>query len=180
MSDLFRDQLLKAGLATKKQAKAVLHEENKSRRKRRKKQGGDVAETPEQAAARAALEEKRERDRALNQAREAEREARARDAEVDNLIADHRLRDTDGDVPYKFPDGDTIKTIRVSAATQRDLAAGAIGIVDGAPGYCLVRRDTALAIEERVPDRLVLLFEPETVEDDDPYSEYEVPDDLMW
>ncbi|MCF6285720.1 MAG: DUF2058 domain-containing protein [Candidatus Hydrogenedentes bacterium] len=183
MNNAFRDQLLKAGLTTKKKAKAAAHEENvSSRKRRRKKKGGaEVTEgSSDSSAAQAALAAKRDRDKALNQERDAERHSEALEAEVDDLIAKNRLRDTRGDIGYKFSDGGTIKTILVTAEVQRALSDGVMGIAWGKDGYSLVPHDVALRIEERVPNRLVLLNDSVAPDGDDPYAEYTVPDDLMW
>lgn len=179
MNDLFRDQLLKAGLATKKQAKAAAHEENVSRRKRRKDHAGPAnEETPEQVAAREAIEAKRERDRQLNLEREAAQQAQARHAQSDDLIRQHRIRDFKGTIEYKFPDEGKVKTLLVTREIQKGLGGGELGIVWGEGGYHLVPREAAERIEERTPDRLVLLFDKDGGADpEDPYA---VPDDLMW
>ena len=182
MNDLFRDQLLKAGLATKKQAKAAAHEENLARRQRRKESDGEGdAPTPEQLAAQKALEEKRERDRLLNLAREAELKVQALHAQSDDLIKQYGLRNTKGPVDYKFADEGKIKTILVSPEIQQQLRDGVSGIVWGSGGYHLVPRAAAEKIEERTPDRLVLLNDSvASISPDDPYAEFPVPDDLMW
>ena len=182
MNDLFREQLLKAGLATKKQAKAAAHEENIARRQRRKETDGEEAPpTPEQLAAQKAIEEKRERDRLLNLEREAEQKAQALHAQSDDLIKQHALRNTKGPVDYKFADEGKVKSLLVSQEIQIQLRDGATGIVWGAGGYHLVPRAIAEKIEERTPARLVLLnHAQDSLAPDDPYAEFPVPDDLMW
>ena len=184
MNDAFREQLLKAGLATKKQAKAVAHEENVGRRKRRKKnKGAAVVESEVSAdlqAAQAAAEEKRLRDKALNEEREANRKAEALRAEVDDLVAKNRKKDTKRDIAYQFVDGKKIKRVFVTEPVRLALANGDTGIVDAKGNYALVSRDIALKVEERCPERLVWLNEPEEIDEDDPYGEYKVPDDLIW
>ena len=182
MNDLFRDQLLKAGLATKKQAKAAAHEENLARRQRRKESDGESdVPTPEQIAAQKAIEEKRERDRQLNLEREAEQKAQALHAQSDDLIKQHALRNTKGNVDYKFADEGKVKSLLVSSEIQVQLRDGVIGIVWGPAGYHLVPRAAAEKIEERTPARLVLLNDAaDSLSPDDPYVEFPVPDDLMW
>jgi uncharacterized protein len=181
MSDAFREQLLKAGLATKKQAKAAAHEENVSRRKRRKKKKGDVEASPDCGAAQAALEEKRGRDLELNRQRDVERAARARQAEAEDLIARNGLKDTSGEFEYRFSDGGPIKTLSVTSDLRNALAEGGVGIARAKEGYRLIPRETALMVEERSPDHLVLLNEPDgPADDEDPYAAYKVPDDLIW
>ena len=184
MNDAFREQLLKAGLATKKQAKAVTHEENVGRRKRRKKnKGGAASETEvsaDQQAAQAAAEEKRLRDKALNEEREETRKAEAVRSEVDDLVTKNRLKDTKGEIAYQFVDDKKVKRVFVTEAVRKELAEGDIGIVDLKGAYVLVSRDIALKVEDRCPERLVWLNEPEETDEDDPYGDYKVPDDLVW
>lgn len=182
MNDLFREQLLKAGLATKKQAKAAAHEENIARRQRRKEtDGAEDAPTAEQLAAQKALEEKRERDRLLNLEREAEQRAQALHAQSDELIKQHALRNIKGPVDYKFADEGKVKSLSVSPDIQKQLRDGVSAIVWGPGGYHLVPRAIAEKIEERTPARLVLLNDAAgAISADDPYAAYPVPDDLMW
>lgn len=182
MNDLFREQLLKAGLATKKQAKAAAHEENLARRQRRKESDGvEEGPTAAQLAAQKALEEKRERDRLLNLEREAEQKAQALHAQSDDLIKQHALRNTKGSIDYKFADEGKVKRLSVSQEIQKQLRDGVTAIVWGPGGYHLVPRAIAEKIEERTPARLVLLNDaPGEVSPDDPYAEFPVPDDLMW
>jgi uncharacterized protein YaiL (DUF2058 family) len=182
MNELFREQLLKAGLATKKQAKAAAHEENVARRQRRKEnEGAPEAPTAEQLAAQTALEEKRERDRQLNLEREAEQRRQALHAQSDELIKQNVLRKTKGEVEYKFADEGKVKRLFVTQGIRLQLGNGEIGIVWGSGGYHLVPRDVAEKIEERTPDRLILLNDPEkALSPGDPYAEFPVPDDLMW
>lgn len=182
MNDLFREQLLKAGLATKKQAKAAAHEENLARRQRRKdSDGAPEAPTAEQLAAQKAHEEKRERDRQLNLEREAEQRRQALHAQSDELIKQNLIKRTKGDLEYKFADEGKVKRLFITQALQSQLGKGEIGIVWGFGGYHLVPRDVAEKIEERTPARLVLLNDAESTRPaDDPYAEFAVPDDLMW
>lgn len=182
MNDLFREQLLKAGLATKKQAKAAAHEENIARRQRRKElDGAEDGPTAEQVAAQKATEEKRARDRQLNLEREAEARAQALHAQSDELIKQNAIKKVKGNVEYKFADEGKVKRLFVSNEVQLALRDGATGIVWGSGGYHLVPRAIAEKIAERTPDRLILLNDTgEALAPDDPYAEFPVPDDLMW
>lgn len=182
MNELFRDQLLKAGIVSKKQAKAAAHQENVARRQGRK---GNRAEAEPGAAAlesaREVLEQKRARDRELNLARAAAQQEQALAAQVNDLAGRHALKGWEGTVEYHFSDAGKVKTLRVSPAFQKELRDGAVGIVSGSGAYRLVPRAIALQIEERVPARLILLNDPgESVSEDDPYAAFPVPDDLMW
>ena len=92
----------------------------------------------------------------------------------------------DGDIAYRFTDGKHIKTQYVSARLQSQLVNGVLAIVkfpaDGDAVYALVPRAVASKIAERDETLVVALNDPaaEQVDEDDPYADFKVPDDLMW
>ena len=48
-------------------------------------------------------------------------------------------------------------------------------------GYEIIPREAAEKIEQRDPRRILLLnTATNEVEADDPYADYQIPDDLMW
>lgn len=181
MSSL-QDQLLKAGLIDKKKAKQA----NKDKRKATKQQhkSSEVAVDETKAAAAQARAEKAERDRKLNEERNAEAERRAIAAQIKQLIEVNRQLAGGGGagaVAYNFTDGKQIKKLYVSAAIQAQLVKGRLAIVKLGEAYELVPAGVADKISQR-DDSYVLSQQaaaPETAEDD-PYAEFEIPDDLMW
>ncbi|NIA15986.1 MAG: DUF2058 family protein, partial [Nitrospiraceae bacterium] len=141
MGNSLRDQLLKKGLTTKKQTKAAEREtREKATDERKKRKQGEAVEAVDAAAVAAAKarEEKVARDRALNQQREAEREARERAAQVRDLILSHHLKHTEGSVTRNFPDGKRVRSIQVTEEIHRKIANGALGIVSLEGKYYVV------------------------------------------
>jgi uncharacterized protein YaiL (DUF2058 family) len=182
MSESLRDQLLKAGLVTKKQASQV--EQTQQRQQYRQAKGQKPAQTDEQ---RRALEQARAakvaRDRELNQQRAAKADAKARHAEIRQLIDQHRLPPLEGEQfdYFNFVAGKKIRRIALNPELRARLARGELCIVRHEGRSALVPGDVAALIGER-DERVVIAFSdaPAAVDDDDPYKDFVVPDDLRW
>lgn len=175
-----QDQLLKAGLANQKQAKQASKAKKKQTRDVRK--GVDVGET----AAQRALAEKQaqaKRSKELNAQRDAQQKKRAIEAQVKQIVERCHLDLNDGDVSYNFVAGKVIKKIYVNAQQQAALSRGNLVIVGLEDVFYVVPANVALRIEERSNDTLIIRAEApkDSVEDeDDPYADFAIPDDLMW
>lgn len=169
-----KDQLMKAGLADAKKARRAEHE----KRVQAKQPDADSA----QALAQKALNEKAERDRELNRARDAELARKALAAQVRQLIEAHRIDRKGGDVSYQFTDQRKIKKLYVTPAQQDQLARGQIAIVRLGDGHELVPTIVAEKIRSRDEAAVVVLNQRNSsgAEEDDPYAAYQIPDDLMW
>lgn len=174
MAISLQDQLLKAGLASKQQA-------NKAKAQKRKdKKQKTTPDAAEPANAAALKEEKVARDRQLNLEREAQRAKKAAEAEVKQLIEQHALRIPEkAELPYRFADGKHIKTLYVMPEHQNQLARAQLAIVRTEKHYALIPTDIADRIEQRIPNS-VIRIKKEEIAEDDPYADYQVPDDLMW
>ena len=183
MSSL-QDQLLKAGLVDKKKAAKVSRDKRKSEKLQRKT--GQVQADTGKLQARQASAEKAARDRQLNARKQAEAESRAVAAQIRQLIEMNRLSPAQrlgaGSSDYNFSDGRTIKTLQVSALVGRQLARGLLAIVRLDHNYELVPAAVAEKIAQRDEAYLVLRNAPQTEaqDEDDPYADYKIPDDLMW
>ena len=174
-----QDQLLKAGIVDKKKAKQIKQEQRKEAKSRPKGQE-QVDENREQAKRNMA--EKAERDRELNRQRQAEAEQKAIHAQIIQLIEMNRIDRQGGDVAYQFTDGTKIKKIYVTPKLQDDLSRGRLAIARLAEGYELLPAAAAEKIMQRDEAAIVLLnsVDATQVDEDDPYADYQIPDDLMW
>jgi uncharacterized protein YaiL (DUF2058 family) len=180
MSSL-QDQLLKAGLVDKKKANKASKEKRKSQKLQNKSKAVVVDET--KAAAVKARVEKTERDKQLNEDRKAAAEIKAIAAQIKQLIEMNRQSKGGGDdaVGYNFTDGKHIKKIYVSALAQKQLANGRLAIAKLGEEYEIVPAVVADKIKQR--DESVVLSQQAVnteVDEDDPYADYQIPDDLMW
>jgi uncharacterized protein YaiL (DUF2058 family) len=171
-----QDQLLKAGLADARKARKAEHEKRRDAR--------DPAAGSSRQLAQQALAEKAERDRALNQALEQQKAAKALAAQVRQLAEAHRIARTDGEVAYQFTDHRKIRKLYVTAAQQAQLARGQIAIVRLDAAYELVPAVVAEKIRTRDAGAVVVLNVrtpgDANAAEDDPYADYKIPDDLMW
>ncbi|MBH3433440.1 DUF2058 domain-containing protein [Pseudomonas citronellolis] len=179
MSMSLRDQLLKAGLVNEKQAKQASKQKQKQQRLEHK--GQAEKDDSQRQAALQAQAEKLARDQELNRQQQEKAEKKARAAQVKQLIEGTRLPRMEGDDYYNFVDAKKVKRIAVNALIRDKLSRGSLAIVSYDGRYEIVPRDAALRIQERDERRVVLLNEPSgEPDDDDPYKDYVVPDDLMW
>ncbi|AKX48825.1 nucleoprotein/polynucleotide-associated enzyme [Thiopseudomonas alkaliphila] len=178
MSSL-RDQLLKAGLVNQKQAKQA--EKQQRKQQRLVKKGQAEANVTAQEMARKAQEEKALRDQELNREQQEKAELKARRAQIKQLIESARLPKFEGDDFYNFVDNKKVKRIAVNELVRNKLSNGSLAIVSHGGGYEIIPREAAEKIEQRDPRRILLLnTATNEVEADDPYADYQIPDDLMW
>ena len=174
-----QDQLLKAGIVDKKKAKQIKQEQRKEAKSRQK---GQVQVDENKETAKRALAEKAQRDRELNKAQQAEVEKKAIQAQIIQLIRMNRIDRQQGDVAYQFTDGTKIKKIYITAPLQNDLVKGRIAIARLDDSYELLPAAAAEKIMQRDAGVIVLLNSNDKaeVDQDDPYADYQIPDDLMW
>jgi len=176
-----QDQLLKAGMVDAKKAKKVQKEKSKQNKLARKGQAEIVDEAKE--AARQAQLEKAEKDREINRQNQLLAERKAIAAQIKQLIETHRLDRAGSDIGYQFVDGKNIKKIYVTAAQQKQLELGQIAIVALNGDYELVATAIAEKVRQRDDTTVVVLnsrTQTTDTQEDDPYADYVIPDDLMW
>ncbi|RBP31070.1 hypothetical protein DET50_10691 [Marinobacter pelagius] len=174
-----QDQLLKAGLADEKKAKAIRSEKRKQRKQQPK---GAVQVNEAEIRARQAREEKAERDRQLNLQRQKEAEKKAIQAQIRQLVETNRLDRSRGETSYQFVDGKRIKKILVDDTMVDQLSRGRLAVVRLGENYDVVPEKVARKIMERDEGAVVVLHDRQQDDqgEDDPYAGYEIPDDLMW
>ncbi|MDH5301516.1 MAG: DUF2058 domain-containing protein [Gammaproteobacteria bacterium] len=176
------DQLKKSGLVDTNKAKQISREKHQSRKQADK--GKNKAPQLSEAAllAQQAQAEKEARDRELNRQQKAEIERRAIAAQIRQLIEQHRIKNRDGDVAYNFNNGGKVDRVYVTATFQAQLAKGQLAIVKLDQRVELV--PTVIAEKIRQRDEGCVLYcdsvQHEEKQDDDPYANYQIPDDLMW
>jgi uncharacterized protein len=182
MAGSLKDQLLKAGIASRKQAKEA---ELEQRRKRKQGQKGPAKEDLERAAAiEAARLEKLEKDRQLNEHRKHEQAERALRAEIRQLAAQHGIRPPkDADLRYNFVWENRIQSLWIDETLRAQLVAGTLALVAVDQAFVLVPAAIAERIRQRDPGATV---QPEddsarnAADQDDPYADFPIPDDLHW
>ncbi len=179
MSMSLRDQLLKAGLVNEKQVKQAAKQKQKETKLQNK--GLLDKDTSQQQAIKESLLQKQVKDQELNQQQEEKKRRKAITAEIKQLIVNARLPRLDTEDYYNFVDHKKVKRIAVNDVIREKLVKGSLAIVSHDGYYEVVPRDVALKIQERNAQRVVVLNEQKSeTDEDDPYKDYAVPDDLMW
>jgi uncharacterized protein YaiL (DUF2058 family) len=174
-----QDQLLKAGLVDKKKA----HKINKSKNKQVKQKQKSKIETTNEArlATQQAQAEKVARDRRLNQQQKAEAESKAVTAQIRQLVEMNRQTGNEGNIDYSFTDDTLIKRIVVTETQLKQLSNGRLCIIKLDERYELIPTLVAEKIQMRDASTQILSNQStETPDEDDPYADFQVPDDLMW
>ena len=173
-----QEQLLKAGLVTSKKMAKVQKTAKKSRVQARE--------------ARAAVEENRkaqlERDKQLSEQQKQAVLAKEYKAQVHQLIEMNRIVIAKGNIDFNFTDNNLIKKVVVDKATQAQLFSGRLAIarlmIDNGneSEYAIIPASVADKIAQRDADSIVLnnALSQEEQDEDDPYADFKVPDDLMW
>lgn len=178
MKNSLQDQLLKSGLVDEKKLKQ--HKRSKKKQARQQDKGSPAPVDEIKLAAQRSLAEQAEQDRQRNRELEQQRHDKAIAAQIVDLIKAHRIGHEGGDVPYQFSDGGKIKKLRVTTVLQNQLARGQLAIVRLEGAYAVVPATIAEKIQQRDDTAIVALQQRSEVEEDDPYADYPIPDDLMW
>lgn len=185
MAGSLQDQLLNAGLSDAKRAKKLDKEKRKQKRVAQKSKSEVVDEV--KLAAQQAREAKAARDRELNQAQQAEAERRAVEAQIVQLIDNHRLDRRGGEIGFNFSFDQKVKKLFVTPLQQKLLAAGTVAIARKKEQFELVPAQVASKIAERDDARVIFCTRDDSqaeselsAQERDWYKDYEIPDDLMW
>lgn len=179
MAPSLQDQLMKAGLADQKKARRAKQQRREDANKA--KRGEIDMEDPADRARRLKAEQA-EQDRQREAVRKAEREKKEIAAQIRQMITTSRLDRRDGDQAYQYVQEKKIKKVYVSAAQQQQLTRGQIAIVALDDQVELVPTTVAEKIQQRDPAAILVLNTrtDNAVDEDDPYADYPIPDDLMW
>jgi uncharacterized protein YaiL (DUF2058 family) len=173
MAISLQDQLLKAGVASKKQA-------NTAKANKRKKKGETTAAVDPEIALKQQTE-KREKDRLLNLENERQKSIKADLARARQIVQTQSISIPKGaDIAHQFSHLNFVKVIYVDKQLQSQLFYGQLTIIFMDDKYSLIPTAQAIRVHELQSDWVVALPEKETLDEDDPYAAYEIPDDLMW
>jgi uncharacterized protein len=174
-----QEQLLKAGLVSEQRVKETRADKRKTVKQTGKH--GPAVDEGARRAAEAAREEKARRDRELNRQRQEESERRTRENDIRQLIHAHRVVREGGDRAYNFTDGSTLKRLYVTKDQHAQLVDGRLAVVRQDAFYELVPAEVAERLRARDANLVLVHNRPEKKPaGDDPYADFQVPDDLMW
>ena len=173
-----QEQMLKAGLVSSKKMDKVQRTAKKSRVQARE--------------AREAVEENKkaqiERDKQLSEQQKQATLSKEYKAQVKQLIEMNKIAISNGNIDFNFTDNNLIKKMVVDKATQSQLISGRLAIArliadnNGESQYAIIPAIVADKIAQRDASSIVLnsALSQEEQDEDDPYADFKVPDDLMW
>lgn len=179
MAGSLQDQLLKAGLVDKKKANKIQKQKHHEQKQAQKHNAQVVDEA--KVNAEKARKEQQERDRELNRQRQEQVKQKELIAQAIQIIKHSQLPKTeDADVSYSFVQDSKVKKIFVTSEQVEHLSRGLLAIVALEDSFAVVPALAAQKIQDRVPDWFVAVAEKEEIDEDDPYKDFQIPDDLMW
>jgi len=180
MNNPFQEQLLKAGLVSKQQVQKANTDKNKKKKQQRNQK--DKPKDEAAIKAKQIADAKIQRDRELNQKKQTQAKAKALSAEINQLILDNLVkRDETCEIVYNFEHDKKVKRIYVNEEMKQQIIKGKLGLarIDGR--YELVSASVAEKIKQRNERRVVIFtMDEETKDENDPYADFEIPDDLTW
>lgn len=150
-----QDQLLKAGIADKKQANKARQENRIKRKNKGKKSASETNKTRQIQLAQ--TKRSQELNRQLNQ----EKEKSEKRVQVRQLIETNRLDLRKYEQPYYFAVGKKIKKLYVDENIAKQLSNGRLAIVELDEQFEIVPAKVAEQIAARDENSLIVLHKPE-------------------
>jgi uncharacterized protein len=179
-----QEQLLKAGLTTKQKARQA--NTDKRKKNKQKRSGVDVGTSLQDQ-----VKQDLAKQHAEKQAKDAELNAQKQKALADKekhqrilqILQHHHINGVDGENEYNYTFDKKVKKLYVDNVTQQALIKGRLALCGLDEVTYIVTSETADKLAEL--DESVVLLKHDKVDiqqadEDDPYAEYQIPDDLMW
>lgn len=170
-------QLLKAGLVDNKKAKKL------SKQAQHEQRTGQNNDAEIKAKIEQDKQEKIAKDQALNQEKQRILDEKALVAAIIQMIGQHKIKDTDGEVSYQFIDENKIKKLYINQQIYNALVAGSLVVAKEHNSYALLPKALADRINEKMTGFIIVNNSEnnqQTTDEEDPYAAYVIPDDLMW
>jgi len=179
-----QDQLLKAGLTTKQKARQA----NSDKRKKNKQQRSGVKhELSLQEKVKQDLasnqEEKAKKDAELNAERQKQLAQKENHLRILQILQHHQLSNINGETEYNYTFNGKVKKLLVDAITHKALVNGRLAICGLEEKSYVVTYETAEKIATLEPTVILVQNDKaldESADEDDPYADFQIPDDLMW
>lgn len=167
-----QEQMLKAGLIDKKKLKKAGKTSKKSRTQAKEAKAAVEANRTAQLA----------QDQELNRQKQAEAEKKAIASQVKQLVEMNKIDCKDGEIGYNFTDGTLVKKVYVDKSIQDQLVSGRLAIARYLDSYAIVPGVVADKISQRDEATIIVnnTATEQEMDEDDPYADFKIPDDLMW
>ncbi len=179
-----QEQLLKAGLSTKQKARQA----NTDKRKKNKQKRSGVAveqslQEKVQQQQGQLQQQKRDKDAALNAEKQQKLAEKENLLRIKQILQHHQITDIKGDIEYHYTVNSKVKTLYLNATTHKALITGRLALCGQDENSYIVTSETAAKLAE-LDAKVVLLQnqqQPDSSDgDEDPYADFQIPDDLMW
>ena len=179
-----QDQLLKAGLTTKQKTRQA----NADKRKKNKQKRSGVehgATLQEQVKEDLVVSKatKLAKDIALNDEKKSELANKEQQLRIKQILEHHQLKGVKGESEYNYTFDNKVKKLALNTMTHKALVNGRLALCGLNETTYLVTSETAEKVSS-LDSRLILVqndkIETLAVDDEDPYADYQIPDDLMW
>ncbi len=179
-----QEQLLKAGLTTKQKTRQA---NSDKRKKNKQKRSGVEHDSSLQEKIQNDLvhsrANKKAKDTALNDSKKQQLAEKEQDLRIKQILEHHQLKGFSGESEYNYTFNNKIKKLSVDDVTHKALINGRLALCGFNALTYLVTSETAQKLAEL--DTNVVLVQNDKIDDgiadeDDPYAEYQIPDDLMW
>jgi len=175
-----QDQLLKSGLTTEHKMKVA--KTTKRKQQKKKKKGASSNPSDLQKHIEKNKLEQQQKSEALNQAKVVELKEKEQVARVKQILQHHNQSEIKGELTFNFTYENKIKDLDVNEATKNALAKGRLAICVLESVFYVLNDEPARKIAE-VDEKYIVLHalpEDDKKDEDDPYADFEVPDDLNW
>ncbi len=175
-----QEQLLKSGLSNDAKLKQVKAEKRKQTKLERNN-GVEVVDEIKLSAEQL-RQQQTERDRELNRQRKLADEQKALAAQIKQIVEMNRIEQDHNGAAYNFNDDNKVKTLYVAEKVRLALVNGRAGIAKLDGHYEIVPAEIARKVQDRDAHSIVVLnaATQDMPAADDPYAEFQIPDDLMW
>ncbi|ENW03741.1 DUF2058 domain-containing protein [Acinetobacter beijerinckii] len=171
-------QLLKAGLVDNKKAKKLTKQAQHEQRT------GHNDDAQIKAEIERAKQEKLAKDQALDSEKQRILEQKALKASIIQMIKQHKVGQTEGDVTYQFIDENKIKKLYINQQIYNALVSGSLVIAKDQESYAFLPKALADKIDQKMQGFVLINKNTEkndqATDEEDPYAAYVIPDDLMW
>ena len=179
-----QEQLLKAGLTTKQKARQA---NTDKRKKNKQKRSGAKVETSLQEQVKQDLakakQEKVNKDQALNDEKKKQLAEKELHHRILQILKSHQIQAEQGEAVYNYSFNGVIKKLELDNKTHQSLVDGRLALCGLDETTYIVTRETAEKVASLAPEVLLVKndrVEDDTPDEDDPYAQYQIPDDLMW
>ena len=179
-----QDQLLKAGLTTKQKTRQANSDQ---RKKNKQKRSGVSHEANLQDQVKddlvKAKAEKQANDALLNEQKKKALIVKENELRILQILTHHQLKNISGESEYNYTFNNVIKKLSLDAVTHRALVNGRLAVCGVNEVSYVVTSETANKLAE-LDESIILVSNEKSavieIEEDDPYADFQIPDDLMW